>query len=66
MMAAVREFLKVVDRVVNDLTAKLGCQNDPCFSGLTWTICHWQDAPKPGYRIQITRRTDGESLHKVC
>lgn len=58
-----QNFLRMVDKVFDDLLSRLGCQEGPDVA----LISHWQDGTFPGYRIQVTRRADGASLTKfVC
>ena len=46
-------------KTFDDMLAKLNCADEATFSGKAWKISHWQDT---GYRLQVTRRSDGASL----
>jgi hypothetical protein len=47
-----------VDRTFDDLLGKLGCEDGRDAN----LISHWQDGAKPGFRIQVSRKSDGKML----
>ncbi len=49
---------RTLERVADELTEKLGCADAATFN-VTCVISHWQGN---GFRLQITRRSDGKSL----
>ncbi len=51
-------MLRTLDRVAAELKAKLGCADAKTFAE-TCVISHWQG---DGFRLQITRLSDGKSL----
>lgn len=51
---------KSVDRVFDALLGCLGCED----SRDAILMSHWQEGANPGFRIQVTRRSDGKTLIK--
>ncbi len=51
-------MLRTLDRLVDELIEKLECADAKTFDE-TIVISHWQGN---GFRLQITRRSDGKSL----
>lgn len=56
---AVHQMMDAVDDVFDDLLERLGC-HDGTDANL---ISHWQG---DGFRIQVTRNSDGKSLTKFA
>ena len=54
----VKEMLKRVDQVFDELLGQLGCEDGRDAD----LISHWQDGANPGFRIQVTRHTDKRML----
>jgi hypothetical protein len=55
-----KECCASVDRVFDNLLARLGCRD----GGDADLISHWQAGANPGFRIQVTRRSDNRQLTK--
>ena len=54
---SVKKFLQLCDEAYDAMLFSLNCHD----GGDAYLISHWQEAEPQGYRIQVTRKSDGRS-----